>query len=179
MTDGAPFNIAASSPEQCAAHLATLEADPDWSGRLAKGTAATYAELKALSHKINGVSAPDAPADGLVRDANGNLDLMNARRNLRGEVTSSYHGTPTLSDSEKLEMWSTLRNQGFDDFHIEKRLYNDDRVFTAQTVKEVKAEWERLEADPEFRRRLLAGDSMARKALSEYAIIITARVEAA
>jgi len=36
MTDES-FNVAASSPEQCAHHLAGLEADPDWCAALTQG----------------------------------------------------------------------------------------------------------------------------------------------
>src|SRR5258707_10877152 len=112
------FNIAAATPAQCEARLASLEGNADWGKLVSSRDAGAYAELHALSAKISGVELP-VHSDGLVRNADGQLDLHNARRNLRNhlppEVTSSEHGLPTATTEELLEQFEEFRRQGFDD----------------------------------------------------------------
>jgi hypothetical protein len=130
--------------------------------------------MHALAAKIAGVELP-VHADGLVRNADGNLDLFNARRNVGAETTSSYYGSPSMAEAEKLEQFQQLRDRGFDDSRILRR-FDDERTYTPGLIAAVKQKWAELEGDEGFRRRLLAGDFQARQALNDYVTVVTAKV---
>src|SRR5260370_39934825 len=111
MTD-AP-NIQAMSPDQAQIHLDSLVANPEWSKALSSRDPAAAATLKSLSHRINGIPEELTVPDGLVRNADGGLDLFNARRNLPPiETTASELGLPTMTTGEALEGVQSLRRQG-------------------------------------------------------------------
>ncbi|SRR5258707_89395 len=173
-------NISAMSAPQAQAHLDSLVADPVWTKALSSRDPAASKTLKTLSYRINGIEEPVAPADGLVRDQDGGLDLFNARYNLRNhlspEVTSSEFGLPTMTTEEALEGFESLRRRGFDDVRILER-NNPNREYSAEEIAAAKERWAQLESDPEFRRRLDAGEFLARRELSDYATIVTGNVK--
>jgi hypothetical protein len=176
MTDQA-FNVGAATSEQAQARIDGLASNPEWSAKLAARDPATFREFHILSHRAAGLDLP--PPDGLVLDVNGQLDLMNARRNLPAiEVTSSEHGSPTMTTSEQLEMFESFRRLGFDDARILER-HDPNRSYSAEEIATAQRELTLLMADPVWCAKLLAGDPLARIVLSDRAVKISGNVKRA
>jgi hypothetical protein len=173
LPNGRP-DIGSMSGPQAQAALDGLIADPAWSARLAKRDSSAHDEMHRLSARISGVDLP-VHADGLARNQDGSLDLFAARKNVGAETTSSYHGSPSMSEGEKLEQFQMLRDQGFDDSLI-LRQFDDDRSHSAELIAAMKQKWAALEGDEGFRRRLLAGEFQARKDFKTYCQVVTAKV---
>jgi hypothetical protein len=174
MTDQA-FNVGTATSEQAAAHLSGLIADPEFSAKLAARDPGTFRVFDILSHRIAGLELP--PPDGPVLDVNGQLDLMNARRNLPAiEVTSSEHGSPTMTTGEQIEMFESFRRLGFDDARILER-HDPNREYSAEEIAKAQRELDLLMADPVWCAKLLAGDPLARIVLSDRAVKISGNVK--
>jgi hypothetical protein len=172
------FDVAASTPEQCAEHLAALEGNKGWRELLSAKDPATFARFHRVAAKAAGVELPEH-ADGLVRNADGQIDLMNGRRNLPPiETVSSEFGTPVMTTAEALEQFETLRAKGFSDSWILER-FDTNREYTVAEVEEAKARWAGLMSDPEFQKRLAATELTAMEELGRYAKRVNSRIKAA
>jgi hypothetical protein len=170
-------NISAMSAEQATHHLAGLEADPQWSAKLASRDPEAFATLHCLSHRIAGIAEPDATSPAVA----GEVDLFasNAASALpRVEITVSSNGEPTITKQEELDQINILRNRGFVDGFIRER-HDPNRVYSAEMHEAAKAKWSELESDPAFCKALLAKEHWAEVKWRSYCTIASGGVKAA